>query len=150
MAGADTTQSHCWVVASIQTIHILAISAVAGSALMINLRLMEWLSPRSQCGVASLDQLKLPTFLAEYDKLARECARDGIDHTRYLLRLAELELIERERRMVERRIRAARFPTVKSLDSFDFMAVPALNKMLVLELARGDAGIVGRFRSSGV
>ena len=85
-----------------------------------------------------LKQLKLPTFLAEYDKVARECARDGIDHTRYLLRLAESELIERERRMVERRIRAARFPAVKSLDSFDFMAIPSLNKMLVLELARGE------------
>jgi len=85
-----------------------------------------------------LKQLKLPTFLSEYDKLARECARDGVDHTRYLLRLAELELIERERRMVERRIRAARFPAVKSLDTFDFMAIPSLNKMLVLELARGE------------
>ena len=83
-----------------------------------------------------LKQLKLPTFLAEYDKLARECARDGVDHPRYLLRLAELELIERERRMMERRIRAARFPVVKSLDSFDFIAIPSLNKMLVLELAR--------------
>ena len=39
--------------------------------------------------------------------------------------------------MVERRIRQARFPAVKSLDSFDFAAIPALNKMLVLELARG-------------
>ena len=38
--------------------------------------------------------------------------------------------------MVERRIREARFPAVKSLDSFDFAAIPALNKMLVLELAR--------------
>jgi hypothetical protein len=57
---------------------------------------------------------------------------------RYLLRLAELELIERERRMVERRIREARFPAVKSLDSFDFAAIPSLNKMLVLELARGE------------
>jgi DNA replication protein DnaC len=85
-----------------------------------------------------LKQLKLPTFLAEYDKLARECARNGTDHPGYLLRLAELELIERERRMVERRIRAARFPVVKSLDSFDFMAIPSLNKMLVLELARGE------------
>lgn len=83
-----------------------------------------------------LKQLKLPAFLAEYDKLARECARNGVDHPGYLLRLAELELIERERRMVERRIRAARFPVVKSLDSFDFMAIPSLNKMLVLELAR--------------
>lgn len=85
-----------------------------------------------------LKQLKLPTFLAEYEKQARECAEAGVDHIRYLLRLAELELIERERRMVERRIRAAKFPAVKSLDSFDFMAIPSLNKMLVLELARGE------------
>ena len=38
--------------------------------------------------------------------------------------------------MVERRIKEARFPTVKSLDSFDFTAIPSLNKTLVLELAR--------------
>ena len=83
-----------------------------------------------------LKALKLPTFLREHDKLARQCAAEGVDHTRYLLRLAELELIERERRMVERRIKAARFPAVKSLDSFDFLALPSLNKALVLELAR--------------
>ena len=83
-----------------------------------------------------LKQLKLPTVLREYDKVARECARDGVDHPRYLLRLVELELIDRERRMVERRIKAARFPAVKSLDTFDFTAIPSLNKMLVLELAR--------------
>ena len=83
-----------------------------------------------------LKHLKLPTVLREYEKLARECARDGIDHSRYLLRLIELELIDRERRMVERRIKAARFPAVKSLDSFDFSAIPKLNKMQVLELAR--------------
>ena len=85
-----------------------------------------------------LKALKLPTFLREYDKLARQCAAEGVDHTRYLLRLAELELIERERRMVERRIKEARFPAVKSLDSFDFLALPSLNKALVLELARSE------------
>jgi DNA replication protein DnaC len=83
-----------------------------------------------------LKQLKLPTVLREYDKVARECARDGVDHPRYLLRPIELELIDRERRTVERRIRAARFPAVKSLDTFDFTAIPGLNKMLVLEFAR--------------
>jgi hypothetical protein len=45
-----------------------------------------------------LKALKLPTFLREYDKLAQQCVTDGVDHPRYLLRLAELELIERERR----------------------------------------------------
>ena len=85
-----------------------------------------------------LKALKLPTFLREYDKLARQCAAEGLDHIRFLLRLAELELIERERRMVERRIKEARFPAVKSLDSFDFAAIPSLNKTLVLELARSE------------
>ena len=85
-----------------------------------------------------LKALKLPTFLREHDKLARQCAAEGADHLRYLLRLAELELIEREGRMVERRIREAHFPTAKSLDSFDFLAIPSLNKALVLDLARGD------------
>jgi hypothetical protein len=52
-----------------------------------------------------LKALKLPTFLREYDKLARQCAAEGLDHVRFLLRLTELELIERERRMVDRRIK---------------------------------------------
>ena len=85
-----------------------------------------------------LKQLRLPTVLREYDKVARECARDGVDHPRYLLRLLELELIDRERRLVERRIRQARFPATKSLDGFVFTAIPSLNKMLVLELARSE------------
>ena len=83
-----------------------------------------------------LKALKLPTFLREYDRLAKQCAQEGNDFSTYLLRLCEQELIDRERRLIERRIRAARFPTVKSLDSFDFTAMPSLNKALVLELAR--------------
>jgi DNA replication protein DnaC len=83
-----------------------------------------------------LRQLKLPAFLCEYEEVAAEAAREGFDHVRFLLRLAELELIDRERRMVERRICAARFPAVKSFDTFDFAAIPSLKKPLVLELAR--------------
>ena len=83
-----------------------------------------------------LKTLKLPTFQREYQKLARLCATEGVDHVGYLFRLAEWEMIERDRRKVERRIKAAKFPVVKSLDSFDFTAIPKLNKMQVLELAR--------------
>ena len=83
-----------------------------------------------------LKELKLPTFLREYDKLAGQCAAEGADHPDYLLRLSELELIDRHHRMVDRRIKAACFPTTKSLDTFDFLAIPSLNKPLVLELAR--------------
>ena len=85
-----------------------------------------------------LKALKLPTFLREHDKVARRCAAEGVDHARFLLRLAELELIDRERRMVERRIKAARFPAVKTLESFNFPVLPSLKKTLVLELARSE------------
>ena len=83
-----------------------------------------------------LKKLRLPTFNSEYAKLARQRAAEGQDHAQYLLRLCELELIERERRMIERRIKAAKLPATKSLDSFDFKAIPTLNKALTMELAR--------------
>ena len=83
-----------------------------------------------------LKKLKLPTVLREYEKQARHCAAQNKGHVPYLSRLIELELIDRERRMVERRIKAAKFPAPKSLDSFDFKAIPALNKVQVLDLAR--------------
>ena len=83
-----------------------------------------------------LKQLRLPTFLREYDKVARQSAVEQATYAAYLLRMAELELLERERRAIERRIRQARFPVVKTMDSFDFIAIPSLNKTMVLELAR--------------
>jgi len=84
-----------------------------------------------------LKQLRLPTMLREYAKVAEQCAKEGVDFQRYLLRLIELEMTDRERRATERRIKAARF-SVKSLDTFDFLSIPSLNKKLVVELARGE------------
>ena len=83
-----------------------------------------------------LKELRLPTFLREYGKMAAQCAAEGVDHPDYLLRLSELELIDRHHRMVDRRIKAARFPTVKSLDTFDFLAIPSVNRQLVTHLSR--------------
>ena len=85
---------------------------------------------------AHLKALRLPTFLREYDKVARQCAHEGLDCPRYLFRLCELELLDREQRATERRIKAATFPVLKSLETFEFSAIPSLNKSLVLELAR--------------
>jgi DNA replication protein DnaC len=83
-----------------------------------------------------LKRLKLPTVLREYEKIAHQCATENVDHVRYLARLIELELLDREARMIDRRIKVAKFPSIKSLESFDFDAIPALNKKLVLDLAR--------------
>lgn len=86
-----------------------------------------------------LKALKLPTFLSEYEKLARQwAAAEGVDRSAYLLRLVEAELSERKRRLVDRRIKQARFPAMKSLDNFDFSAVPSLDKNLVESLAQCD------------
>jgi len=83
-----------------------------------------------------LKALRLPTFLREYDKVARQCAAEDVDYPRYLLRMSELELLDRERRATERRVRQAKFSVVESLDRLDFLAIPSLNKAMVLELVR--------------
>ena len=87
---------------------------------------------------AHLKALRLPTFLREYDKVARHCAQEGLDCPRYLFRLCELELLDREQRATERRIKAAKLPVLKSLETFEFRAIPSVNKRLVLELTRSE------------
>ena len=57
-----------------------------------------------------LKALKLPTFLRDYKSVAAVCAQERDDYPAFLLRLAERELLDRERRAAERRIRDARSP----------------------------------------
>jgi len=83
-----------------------------------------------------LKELRLPTILREYDKVARQCAVEQVDYQHYLLLITELELLDRERRATERRNRQTKFPVVKTLDTFDFLAISSANKTLVLDLAR--------------
>ncbi len=85
-----------------------------------------------------LKQLKLPTMQSECEKVAQRCGTENVDHLAFLLQLCELELIQRERKAAERRLKCAQFPTQKTLEAFDFMAQPAVNKPLVLELMKGD------------
>jgi len=85
-----------------------------------------------------LKELKLPTMLREYAALASVCSTERADYPTFLLRLCERELIDRERRAAERRIKAAKFPVLKTLDSFDFTAQPSLNESLVRELMSGE------------
>ena len=86
---------------------------------------------------ANLKQLKLPTMLAEYEKLAGEAAANNQAYEDYLLRLAELEVAARSANAVAARIRAAAFPVAKDFDTYDFSALPSLPKHKVLELAHG-------------
>lgn len=85
-----------------------------------------------------LKQLKLPTVLREYTGIAAACSRDKADYPTYLLRLTERELLDREKRAAERRLKAARFPIVKTIDTFDFKQQTSINEPLIRELLRGD------------
>jgi DNA replication protein DnaC len=85
-----------------------------------------------------LKKLKLPTMLREYASMAAICQKERTDFPTYLLRLAERELLDRERRAAERRIRDASFPVLKTIDTFDFKAQPSINEQLVRELMRGE------------
>ncbi|MDQ7020081.1 MAG: IS21-like element helper ATPase IstB [Robiginitomaculum sp.] len=85
-----------------------------------------------------LKQLRLPTILREYQATAQTCAKDNKDHIAFLLQLVERETFEREQRAAERRIKSARFPVIKTLDTFDFKAQPGINKTLVRDLMRGE------------
>lgn len=85
-----------------------------------------------------LKALKLPTVQRECEKVASRCATENADHLAFLLQLCELELIDRERRAAERRLKAAKFPTYKTLETFDFKAQPSLNKVLITELMLGE------------
>ena len=87
---------------------------------------------------ANLKQLRLPAMQAEFEKLAREAVAANESHEQYLLRLSELELAARSSNALQARIRAADFPVHKDFDTFDFSCVPNLNKLKVLELARGE------------
>ena len=83
-----------------------------------------------------LKALRLPTVGAECEKVASRAAADNVDHLSYLAQLVELELLDRDKRAAQRRLKAAKFPTLKTLENFDFTARPSVNEMLVAELAR--------------
>lgn len=85
-----------------------------------------------------LKELKLPTFLRDHDSVGAVCSQERCDYPTYLLRLAERELIDRERRATERRIKEAAFPVLKTIETFDFAAQVSINEPLVRELLRGE------------
>jgi DNA replication protein DnaC len=81
--------------------------------------------------------LKLPTIAANCRKFAQEAASTNQPYERYLLALTEAEVHAREANAERKRIAKARFPALKTLDSFEFAAIPTLNKQAVLELTKG-------------
>lgn len=84
-----------------------------------------------------LKQLRLPSFVENYQSLAQDAARNNLPYERYLLALAQEEVGRRERNTIERSIRQAHFPVLKELADFDFTAVSTLAQPRILDLAQG-------------
>ena len=85
-----------------------------------------------------LKKLKLPTILREYQAMAAVCTKERCDYSSFLLRLVERESLDRQKRAAERRVKNARFPVIKTLDTFDFALQPSINEKLVRELMTGE------------
>jgi len=87
---------------------------------------------------AYLKKLRMPQATKTYESLAREAADNNLDYEEYLLCVLEQEVQQRENNRIQRLIRQATFPVVKTLESFDFLAIPSLNKPRVLKLMQGE------------
>lgn len=84
---------------------------------------------------SNLKLLRLPSIKRDYAKTAIDAVSEGVSHERYLLRLTELEVADREQRAFAKRFKDARLPGKKTLADFNFAALPSLDPMKVHRLA---------------
>ena len=85
-----------------------------------------------------LKRLKLPAMFTHYQEMARQAEQGNQTFEGYLLALVEIESQHRDENAFKRRLSQAKFPLSKTLDQFDFSAIPSLNKAKALNLAQGD------------
>lgn len=85
-----------------------------------------------------LKKLYLSAFIRHHEPYAAEAAQSNQSYTRFLLALAEQEVLERDARRRQRRLKEAKIPVVKELNGFDFSQIPALNQQKIRQLATGD------------
>ncbi|HYN10555.1 MAG TPA: ATP-binding protein [Vicinamibacterales bacterium] len=86
-----------------------------------------------------LGDLRLPAIKHIWPAFAERADREGWPAARFLAAMAEHEIAERARRRIERHLAEARLPSGKSLDAFDFDAVPMVSKAQVMALVAGDS-----------
>lgn len=87
----------------------------------------EWISEQ-------LVQLRLPFFREHYQSLADKAAQEQWPHLAYLNRLIEGETQKRQERSIARRISAARFPVIKTLENFDWSWPGKINRTQIQNL----------------
>jgi DNA replication protein DnaC len=86
----------------------------------------------------NLKQLRLATFIQSYQEQAEEAIKNQLSYIQYLAILTELEVIKRSNALIQRRLKEAQFPIIKTLDSFDFTQVASVKKETILQLCEGN------------
>lgn len=85
-----------------------------------------------------LRELRLPSFVERWRNVAAEAQKRGTSYPEFLAELVHHEIVDRHDRRVRRRIKEARFPSLKTIDTFEFERQPGIERDRILELARGD------------
>lgn len=85
-----------------------------------------------------LNELRLPAIKAIWPEFAAQADKEGWPAARFLSAMTEHELAERDRRRIERHLAEARLLPGKTLETFDFGAVPMVSKAQVAALTAGD------------
>jgi len=85
----------------------------------------------------NLRSLKLSAMAANLERQVRQAREEKEDYEEFLLNLTEMEIATRMDNGRKRRIRDARFPLLKPLETFEFEAAPDLDTRLIKELANG-------------
>lgn len=100
------------------------------------------MTPQTSIDAARLDlilnELRLPAIRQFWPQFAQRADKEGWPAARLLAALAEHELAERDRRRIERHLTEARLPPGKTIDNFDFDAVPIISKAQIMALCSGD------------
>jgi DNA replication protein DnaC len=86
----------------------------------------------------NLKALKLSTMVRNLDSHLRQARENSMDYDEFLLGLTEIELQVRSDNRFKRRMREAKFPLLKTFETFDFDATPDLDRRFIHELATGE------------
>ena len=92
---------------------------------------------KQQCKV-----LRMPMMGSQFRTLAEQAVREKKTHLGYLETLLAVEVEEREKNTIDRRIKEARLPRLKTLEEFDFNQSPQVSAAKMRELA--DGGYIDR------
>ena len=94
--------------------------------------------------IDNLKKLRLSTMIRNLSSLVRQAKQEKLSYEEFLLNLSEVEVQTRQENGRKRRLREAKFPIIKPMETFKFDAAPELDVRLIKELSNCDYVKKGR------